>query len=144
MFPICLSSFVCLLSCARSSLASRARCCFLPWQPNHTADSRRAPSLLLMSSSATCLFGASWHQNIAWPANHSPDFTRRAHVRLLTNKRGKRWEPEGLSEGTWLRVTSRGGFSVCDCWRKFCYRNISILCSVFSYRQLLHPCSRHR
>lgn len=133
---ICLISFVCLLSHARSSLASRACCCFLP---NRTADSRRAPSLLLTSSSATRSFGASWCQNRAWLVNHSPAFTQRADVGSLTNKCRKRWEPKGLLEGTWLRVTSWGGFSVCGSWRKFCYRSISILCFVFSFRQLLHP-----
>lgn len=66
-----LSYLLFLLSCARSSLASRACCCFLPRQPKRTADSRCAPSLLLMSSWATRSFGASWHQHVAWPANHS-------------------------------------------------------------------------
>ena len=135
-----LSYLLCLLSCARSSLASRACCCFLPQQPKRTADSRCAPSLLLMSSWATRSFGASWHQNVAWPANHSPDFTQKADVRSLTKRRRKRWEPKGLSERTWLHVTSWGGFSVCGSWREFCYRSISKLCSVFSFRQLLHPC----
>lgn len=52
-----LSYLLCLLSCAWSSLASSACCCFVPWHPYHTADSRRAPSLLLMSCLATHSFG---------------------------------------------------------------------------------------
>lgn len=108
VFPSVLISFVCLLSCARSSLASRTCCCFLPRQPNRMADSQCVPSLLLMSSLATHSFGASWHQNRAWLVNRSPDFTQRADA--LTNKRRKSWEPKGLLEGIWLHVTSWGGF----------------------------------
>lgn len=31
-------------------------------------------------------------------------------------------------------------FSVCGSWRGFCYRSVFVLCSVFSFRQLLHLC----
>ena len=136
---ICFISFVCLLSCAQSGLAACACCCFLPRQPDRRADSRCAPSWLLMSSLASRSFGASWHQNRVWPVTRSPDFTQRAGVGSLTSKCRRRWEPQGLSEGTRLHVTSWGDFSVCGSWRKFCCRSISILCSVFSFRQFLHP-----
>jgi len=109
---ICFISFVCLLSCAQSGLAACACCCFLPRQPDRRADSRCAPSWLLMSSLASRSFGASWHQNRVWPVTRSPDFTQRAGVGSLTSKCRRRWEPQGLSEGTWLHVTSETFLSV--------------------------------
>lgn len=127
-----LTSCVCLPSPARSSFREQFGVLGRAQQPNHGADSRPAPSPLLRSSWATS--GAPWHPNAPFSR-----FTERAEVCSAASKCGRRWEPEGLWGRAWLHVTSWGSFSVCGSWRKFCCRRISRLCSVLSFRQLLHP-----
>lgn len=112
-----LSYLLCLLSCAWSSLASSACCCFVPWHPYHTADSGRAPSLLLMSVLGHKLIRSSWHKAGNGQQAILQTLSRGqmcAHLPTSTKRGCSPKEPDSVSHlgETFLSVAAGGSFAI--------------------------------